>query len=121
MDTLTNKNIIQFPLDKIKERIDLFDSLFLNSMNQERKDFLDYKIQYGNELANFITTIVLRELERGGTFDEIEDMDEYMEDILLVFESIRSLFMATNGIEHSLQKLADEYFIEEEDDDIQPE
>jgi len=68
---------------------------------------LRYKESYSTELAEILWENVLGEMTRSGC-DFDSDMDKYFPSMILVFESIKSLHSLTMGLDHPLQRFAEE-------------
>ena len=89
-------NVIQFP--RIYSNVP-------NSQEEVSEKIRDYKESYANELAEIIWENVLGEMARAGC-DFDSDMEAYFPSMILIFEAIRSLHLATMGEEHQLQVFA---------------
>ena len=89
-------NVIQFP--RIYSNVP-------NSQEEVSEKIRDYKESYANELAEIIWENVLGEMARAGC-DFDSDMEAYFPSMILIFEAIRSLHLATMGEEHQLQAFA---------------
>jgi hypothetical protein len=92
-------NIVNFP-NKNKEEI--------------KKEFLDY-IGDSNEISNYIMDYVMEILVSSGCEFDNMDPKEVIPHIILVFESIRSLYLFSKKESHPLQIIANEVFEYEND------
>ncbi len=66
---------------------------------------LEYKTMYSDEIAEMLWQTVLGELGRTGC-DFNKNIGKYFPAMVLVLESIRSLHLLTQEIEHPLQQFA---------------
>jgi len=94
-----------------KDNVITFPKLKLNSPPQSARELAEqieeFKIGHSDQIAEVIWQYVLAEIVRSGaTFDK--DTMHYFPSMVLVLESIRSLLLLTNGIDHELQKFANE-------------
>ncbi len=80
------------------------------------KKIKDYKVDYSMEFCERLVNHVLNEMVRDGVDFENRAM-EFVPHITLVMESLLSLHLKTNDIEHPLQEMAVEMFSDEEVDE----
>jgi len=88
-------NVIRFPVEKTKKDV-LFDSGTIN---------LDHLEDYIDDLT---TDIICTFVETG--YDVTGD--DYIQDVSLMFESIRSLTYKANQTYHPVQEIADTVFLD---------
>lgn len=91
-------NIIQFP--KIT-----FEGAPPQSPEEIAKQIREYKKSYSDEISEILWQNLLGELSRAGC-DLNTDVDKYFPSMILVLESIRSLHLLTQGLDHPLQQFA---------------
>lgn len=92
-------NIIQFP----KMKLDAPPQ----SPQEVANKLIEYKTNYADEISEILWDHVLGELTRAGC-DFGKNIDEFFPSMVLILESIRSLHLQVNGIDHPLQKFAKE-------------
>jgi len=92
-------DIIQFP----KMKVDTPPQ----SPEELRDKLAEFKETYSEEIAEFLWRNILGELVRSGC-DFTKDMERFFPSMVLVLESIKSLHLQSQGIEHELQKFAKE-------------
>lgn len=94
---MADDNVVQFPKMKLDAP---------PQSAEELKSKLDeYRISYSEEISEMLWQQVLAELVRSGCrFDE--DIKTYFPSMILILESIRSLHLLTQKIEHPLQDFA---------------
>lgn len=96
-----NSNVVQFP--RIKKETPLQSEADL------RQRVEDYKLGISNDISAILMTNIMNELSfLGCEFDE--DSFEHHSSIVLVAESIKSLYLQTNGIDYYLQDIASEVY-----------
>ena len=107
-----SSNVIKFP----KMRLDT------PAVSEEEllQKITDYKKSFADDISEFLWNHVLAELSRSGcNFDE--DFDELYPSMVLVLESIRSLHLHANNVDHPLQDFAvNGMEIVKEEVDIEP-
>lgn len=109
---MKENNVITFP--KMK-----FDSP-PQSPEELAEKLAEYKRSFADDISEFLWNHVLNEMVRSGCrFDA--DAEEYYPSIILLLESIRSLYLQSQGIEHPLQELAQEFVDFDEEDVDKPE
>lgn len=64
----------------------------------------EFRVGYVDDVSEFILAVVISEIGRAG-FDLVEEDDN---DVMLICESVRSLMLRKQGIEHNLQNIADD-------------
>jgi len=101
MEQMTDKidNILQFPQLKIPGSP--------QSPQELAEQLSEYKKEYADEIAEILWNNILGELTRAGCYFD-ENIEEYYPSMILLLESIRSLHLHSNGIDHPLQKYAKE-------------
>lgn len=90
-------DIIEFPKLKV-----VTPPQSKEELNAKLKEF---KESYSEEIADFLWRNMLGELVRSGC-DFSKDMDRFFPSMVLVLESIRSLHLQSQGIDHPLQEFA---------------
>lgn len=90
-------NIIQFP----KVKVDTPPQ----SPEELRDKLTEYKLSYSEEISEYLWRQTLGELVRSGC-DFSKDMEKYFPSMVLVLESIRSLHLQYQGVDHPLQDFA---------------
>lgn len=78
----------------------------------------EYKRSFAEDVSEFLWQHVLGELGRSGC-DFQSNPEELYPSIVLVLESIKSLHLHANGIDHPLQKIAPLMLNEDEDGEIE--
>lgn len=77
----------------------------------------EYKKSFAADVSEFLWQNVLMELSRAGCqFDK--NMEQLYPSILLVLESIRSLHLHANDIDHPLQKISAEMFVSDNEEEF---
>ena len=74
----------------------------------------EYKKSFANDISEFLWDHVLSEMVRSGCKFEAE-AEKYYPSIILLLESIRSLYLHAQGIDHPLQEFAQEFIDLDED------
>ena len=92
-------NVVQFPNIHI-------DNPPLSASDVSDR-LLRYKESYSTELAEILWENVLGEMTRAGC-DFDSQIDKYFPSMILIFEAIKSLHSLTMGLEHPLQRFAEE-------------
>lgn len=96
---MTN-NVIKFP----KMKLDAPPQ----SPEELAEKLAEYKKSFADDISEFLWNHVLSEMVRSGCrFDS--QAEELYPSIILLLESIRSLYLQTQGIEHPLQDFAREF------------
>lgn len=102
-------NVIEFPKIRVDSPAE--------SPEELQRRIVEYKEEYANEIAEFIWRQAIGELSRAGC--DFTDMKKYFPSMMLVLESIRSLHLQTQGIEHNLQQFAEDAITIEDLDDFE--
>lgn len=103
-------NVIKFP----KMKLDTPPQ----SPEELAEKISEYKRSFAEDVSEFLWQHVLGELARSGC-DFQSNTEELYPSIVLVLESIKSLHLHANGIEHPLQKIAPLMLNEDEDGEIE--
>jgi len=83
----------------------------------------EYKKSFADDISEFLWNHVLSEMVRSGCRFDAE-AEEYYPSIILMLESIRSLYLHSQGIEHPLQEFAQDFIdldSEQDDEDVDSE
>jgi len=106
----TPSNVIKFPTNNTRivpiDEIDIATNIKM------------VKINHINETLTTIIPMLFTNIELAGfsiSLDE-DEIDDNLKDGALIVESIRSLLCKMHDLEHPFQKLADDIFIQSEDD-----
>lgn len=91
-------NIIQFPQMH-------FPGSPPQSAEEIAEQIKQYKKSYSDEIAEILWQNLLGELGRAGC-DLNSDVDKHFPSMILILESIRSLHLMTQGLDHPLQQFA---------------
>lgn len=73
------------------------------------QDFLNYKQEVAQEVSEFLWRHVLLELTRVGCKFNGKNLEEYYPHMILVLDSIMSLYLKANDVEHPLQEFAEQF------------
>lgn len=97
---MNEDNVITFPKMKIDSPV--------QSPEELAKKLEEYKTSFADDISEFLWNHVLTEMVRAGCrFDS--DSEKYYPSIILLLESIRSLYLQAQGIDHPLQEFAAEF------------
>lgn len=108
---MTN-NVIRFPKIKLDAPAQSPEELAIK--------IEEYKRSFADDISEFLWQHVIVELSRAGC-NFSKDTEELYPSIVLVLESIRSLHLHANGVEHPLQDIARELLEEEDEEETQEE
>jgi hypothetical protein len=97
---MDENNVISFPKMKLDSPV--------QSPEELAQKLREYKTSFADDISEFLWNHVLTEMVRAGCrFDS--DSEKYYPSIILLLESIRSLYLEAQGIDHPLQEFAAEF------------
>jgi hypothetical protein len=105
---MSSDNVVLFP--KIKKDT---PPQTIEEMDKKIKDYkVDYSIEFCERLVNYI----LNEMIRDGVDFENRSI-EFVPHITMIMESLLSLHLKANNIEHPLQEMSEEMFSDDEENE----
>jgi hypothetical protein len=97
-EDIKTPNVIQFPNIKIDTSP--------KSLEELSDKITQYRLDYADEISQILMNMVLAELSRSGASYQKFAEDDLFPQIMLMMESIKSLYLFSCGVDHPLQDIA---------------